>query len=54
MGKKGNAYKILAGKPEGMRPLGRRTCRWEDIRLDLRGVGSEGVDWMDMTLDRDK
>jgi hypothetical protein len=33
-------YKVLVGKPEGKRPLGRRTCRWEDgIRMDLREVG---------------
>jgi hypothetical protein len=33
-------YKILAGKPEGKRPLGRPRCRWEDgIRMDLREIG---------------
>jgi hypothetical protein len=40
-----NAYKILVGKPEGKRPFGRPRRRWEDnIRLDLREIGWEGVD----------
>jgi hypothetical protein len=42
-----NPYKILVGKSEGKRPLGRPRRRWEDnIRLDLRIIGWEGVDWM--------
>jgi hypothetical protein len=37
MGEKSNAYRILVGKPEGKRPLGRPRCRWEDnIKVDLR------------------
>jgi hypothetical protein len=45
MGKKRNAYKILAGKPEGKRPLGRPRRRWEDnIRMDLR-ERYDGVVW---------
>jgi len=40
-------YKILVGKPEGKRPLGRPRRRWEDnIRMDLKELGWEGVDWM--------
>jgi hypothetical protein len=40
MGQIRNAYNILVGKPEGMRPLGRPGRRWEDnIRMDLRGIG---------------
>jgi hypothetical protein len=46
MGAKMNAYRILVGKPEGKRPLGRLRCRWEDnIKLDLRdSVGWYGLD----------
>jgi hypothetical protein len=41
------AYGISVGKPEGKRPLGRLRSRWEDvIRMDLREIGWEGVDWM--------
>jgi hypothetical protein len=40
-------YKVLVGKPEGKRPLGRQTCRREDgINMDLRETGLEGVDWI--------
>jgi hypothetical protein len=50
-----NAYKILVSKPEGKRPLRRPRHRWEDdIRMDLREVGWEGVDWMHMSQDRDQ
>jgi hypothetical protein len=35
MGEKRNAYRLLVGKPEGRRPLGRPRCRWVDIRMDL-------------------
>jgi hypothetical protein len=42
-----NAYSILVGKPEGKRPPGRHSRRWEDnIRMDLRETGWEYVDWM--------
>jgi hypothetical protein len=45
--------KLLVGKPEGKRPLGRPRRRWEDIRMDLRKIGWEGVDWMHLAQDRD-
>jgi hypothetical protein len=55
MGEMRNAYKILVGKPEGKRPVGRRRCPWEDdIRMDLINTGWEGVDWMHMAQVRDQ
>jgi hypothetical protein len=48
MGEKNNAYKILLGKPEGKRPLGRPIRRWVDnIKVDLREIGWDGMDWID-------
>jgi hypothetical protein len=48
-----NAYKILVQKPEEKRPLGRRRCRWEDnIRIDLREIGWEVVEWFHLVQDR--
>ena len=42
-GERRGAYRVLVGKPEGRRPLGRSKCRWEDnIKMDLREVGWEG------------
>jgi hypothetical protein len=41
-------------KPEGKRPLRKPRHRWEYIRMDLREIGWEGVDWMHLTQDRDK
>jgi hypothetical protein len=53
MGKKSNAYRILVGKPEGKRPLGRPRCTWVDnIKMDLREIEWDGVDWIDMAQDR--
>jgi hypothetical protein len=49
VGEKRNAYRLLVGKPEGRRPLGRPRRRWLDnIRLDLVEVGWSDVDWSDM------
>jgi hypothetical protein len=48
-------YKVLVGKPEGKRPLGRPRRRWEDgIRMDLRKIGLGGVDWIRLSQDRDR
>jgi hypothetical protein len=45
MGEIRNAYNILVGRPEGKRPLGKLTRRWEDnITMDLKEIGWEGVD----------
>jgi hypothetical protein len=44
-GEKRNVYRILVGKPEGRRPLGRPRHRWEDnIKMDLREIGWDGMD----------
>jgi hypothetical protein len=45
----------MVGKPEGMRLLGRPRHRWEDnIKMDLREIGWEGVNWMHLAQDRDQ
>jgi hypothetical protein len=55
MGKKGNAYRMLMGKPGGKRPLGRPRCRWVDnIKMDLREREWDGVDWIDLAQDREQ
>jgi hypothetical protein len=54
-GTKRNAYRILVGKPEGKRPLRRPRCRWVDnIKMDLREIEWDGVDWIDLTQDGDQ
>jgi hypothetical protein len=50
-----DVYKILVRKPEGKRPLRRLRHRWEDnIKLDLREIGWQIVDWMNLLLDKDQ
>jgi hypothetical protein len=54
-GEKKNAYRILVGKPEGKRPLGRPKRRWVDnIRMDLRDTGWYGMDWIELVQDMDQ
>jgi hypothetical protein len=49
-----NVYKILVEKHEGKRPVIRPRRRWEDsIKMDLREIGFEGVDWIHLAQDRD-
>jgi hypothetical protein len=55
MGETRNAYRILVGKPERKRPLGRPRRRWvDDIKMDLGEIGWDGRDWMKLGQDRDK
>jgi hypothetical protein len=55
MGEDRKVYKVLVGKPEGRRPLGRLRRRWEDgVRMDLRQIGLGGVDWIRLAQDRDR
>jgi hypothetical protein len=54
MGEKKNTYRILVGKPEGRRPLGRSRRRWVDnIKMDLREIGWDDMDWIDLVQDRE-
>jgi hypothetical protein len=55
MGEEREVYKVLVGKTEGKRPLGRPRRRWEDgIRMDLGEIGLGGVDWIRLSQDRDR
>ena len=55
MGEGKGVYRVLVGKPEGKRPLGRPRHRWEDnIKMDLREVGGGCGDWMELAQDRDR
>jgi hypothetical protein len=55
IGEKRNAYRLLVGKPEGKRPLGRPRRRWMDnIRIDLGEVGWGDMDWIDLAQDRNR
>jgi hypothetical protein len=54
MWEKRNAYRILVGKPEGKRALGRPRSRWvNNIKMYLREIGSGCMDWIDLAQDRD-
>ncbi|KAJ4428274.1 hypothetical protein ANN_24291 [Periplaneta americana] len=55
MGESRNAYRVLVGRPEGKRPLGRPRRRWEDnIKMDLREVGYDDRHWINLAQDRDR
>ena len=48
-------HRVLVGKPEGKRPLGRHRRRWEDnIKMDLQEVGESCGDWMELAQDKDR
>jgi len=55
MGEGRGVHRILVGKPEGRRPMGRPRRRWEDnIKMDLQEVGGTCGDWMELAQDRDR
>jgi hypothetical protein len=55
IGAERNAYMVLVGKPEGKSPVGRPRHRWMDnIKMDLREIGWDGRDWIDLIQGRDK
>ena len=55
MGVERGVYRVLVGKPEGKRPLGRPRRRWVDsIRMDLQEVGFGYIDWIRLAKDRDR
>jgi len=55
MGKRRGVYRVLVGKSEGKRPLGRPGRRWEgNIKIDLQEMGCGDMDWIDLAQDRDR
>jgi hypothetical protein len=52
MGEERGVHRVLVGKPEGKRPLGRSRHTWENIKMDLQEVGGGGGDWMVLAQDR--
>jgi hypothetical protein len=55
MGEGRNMYRVLVGKPEGKRPLGRPRRRWKDgLKMDLKETGLGGMEWIHLAQDRDR
>jgi hypothetical protein len=55
IGERRGVYRVLVGKPEGKRPLGRPRRRWEEnIKMDLQKVGCRVMDWIELAQDRDR
>jgi len=54
-GESRSVYRILVGKPEGKRKLGRPRCRYEDnVKMNFQEVGRGGMDWIELAQDRDR
>jgi len=54
MGERRGIFRVLVGKPEGKRPLGKPRCRWEDnIKMDLQEMGWGSIDWIELAQNRD-
>jgi hypothetical protein len=52
-GERRGVYRVVVGRPECKRPLGRPRRRWEDnVKLDLREIGIDGADWIQLAQDR--
>ena len=55
MGERRGEFRVLVGKPEGKRRVGRPSCRWEDnIKMYLQEVGRGGMDWIELAQVRDR
>ena len=55
MAERRGIYRVLVGKPEGRRPLGRPRPRWKDnIKIDIQEMGCGGIVWIDLAQDRDR
>ena len=54
MGERRCVYRVLEGKPEGKRPLGRPRRRWDNIKMGLQEVGWRSMNWVDLAQDRDR
>ena len=52
MAERRGVYRVLVGKHEGKRPLGRPRHRWEDIKMDLQEAGFGDMDWIELAQDR--